>query len=113
MRVQVSESNLDQMNRSEAQRRYQNLIQYRIRPMLTDRGKSDADRVMIMKRICREANLIRSASGAVAGPGTREEIVDLLVPLLDKDRDTSDELRDWIGRAFRSFGAYYEGTDFE
>jgi hypothetical protein len=113
MKLSVSESTRDQMNRSEAQRRFQNLIQYRVRPMLTDRSKSDDDRVTVLKRICREANQIRAASGVVAGPGAREEIVDLLVPWLKPEAGHTEELRDWIGRTFRTFGASYEGADFD
>src|SRR6185369_9768707 len=98
MKLSVSESGRDQMNRSEAQRRFQNLIQYRVRPMLADRGKTDEDRVSILKRICREANQIRAASGVVAGPGAREEIIDLLSPWLKAEAGHTEELKDWIAR---------------
>src|SRR5262245_49168214 len=105
MRIGYSEEN-SQMSRSEAQRRYQNLIHYRIRPMLVDRSKSDADRVLIIKRICREANNIRAEALAPAGPGTREELVDILSPLLRKpDSEVSEEFKGWIKRCFRIFGA--------
>ena len=113
MKLTVSETGRDQMNRSEAQRRFQNLIQYRVRPMLADRGKSEEDRVLILKRICREANQIRANSGVVAGPGAREEIIDLLSPWLKPELGHSEELKDWIGRTFRTFGASYEGVDFD
>jgi len=113
MKLSVTETGRDQMNRSEAQRRFQNLIQYRIRPMLADRSKSDDDRVIILKRICREANQIRSSSGAVASPGAREEIVDLLSPWLKPESGRTEELKDWVGRTFRTFGASYEGADFD
>lgn len=112
MRVGAGEYNRDQMNRSEAQRRYGNLIQYRVRPLLSDRSKSDADRVVMMKRLVREANNIRNESGAVAGLGSREELMDLLMPWLKPDAPTSEELRDWVVRVFRAFGASYETEDF-
>jgi hypothetical protein len=113
MRIGAGEYNRDQMNRSEAQRRFANLIHYRVRPLLADRSKSDADRVIMMKRLVREANSIRVESGAVAGLGTREEIIELLLPWLKPDAPTSEELRNWIVRVFRAFGASYETEDFE
>ena len=113
MRVGAGEYNRDQMNRSEAQRRFTNIIHYRVRPLLADRSKSDADRTIMMKRIVREANNIRTESGAVAGPGSREEIMDLLLPWLKPDAPTSEELRSWVVRVFRAFGANYETDDFE
>ena len=112
MRVGAGEYNRDQMNRSEAQRRYANLIHYRVRPLISDRSKSDADRVTMMKRLVRESNNIRMDSGAVAGLGAREELMDLLMPWLKPDAPTSEELRDWIVRVFRAFGASYETDDF-
>src|SRR5438046_7336970 len=75
MRIGYSEEN-SQMSRSEAQRRYQNLINYRVRPMLMDRSKTETDRILIIKRICREANNIRAEALAPAGPGTRQELVE-------------------------------------
>jgi len=113
MKLSVSETGRDQMNRSEAQRRFQNLIQYRVRPMLANRGLADDDRVTILKRICREANQIRAASGVVAGPGAREEIIDLLSPWLKPEAGRAEELKDWVSRTFRTFGASYEGVDFD
>jgi hypothetical protein len=113
MRARLSDTNQDQIERSDAQRRYQNLIHYRIRPMLNERGKTDEDRVALLKRLCREANLIRANSGAVAGLGTREELVDLLTPLLQKESGVPEEVQEWIVRVMRSFGASYEGVDFE
>jgi len=112
MRVGAGQYNRDQISRSEAQRRYGNLIQYRIRPLLADRSKSDSDRVIAMKRMVREANAIRAESGAAAGMGSREEIIDLLTPWLKPEAPTSEELRDWIVRVFRAFGASYETEDF-
>lgn len=94
-----------EMSRSEAQRRYQNILHYQIRPMLGDRSKSDDDKVMILKRVVREAHRIKYQSGAVAGSGAREEITDLLTPYLKPSAGTTEELEDWIKRAIRSFGA--------
>src|SRR5437763_15624961 len=111
MRIGAGEYNRDQMNRSEAQRRYGNLIQYRVRPLLADRSKSDADRVIMMKRLVREANNIRIESGAVAGMGSREEIMELLTPWLKPEAPTSEDLRNWIVRVFRDFGASLETAD--
>src|SRR5262249_23424033 len=113
MRIHAVETNSDQMNRSEAQRRYQNIITYQVRPMLGDRGKSEEDRVMLMKRVCSEANLIRADSGAAAGAGARAEIGARLPQLLKPTMGTGDELRGWITRVFRSFGAAYEAPDME
>jgi two-component sensor histidine kinase len=94
-----------EMSRSEAQRRYQNIIHYQIRPMLGDRSKSDDDKVIILKRVVREAHRIKYQAGAVAGSGAREEIFDLLTPLLKATAGTSEELQDWVKRAIRSYGA--------
>src|SRR5262249_54548036 len=93
------------MTRSEAQRAYQNLIQYRVRPLLIDRSKDDEDKTQVMKRLVREANRIRYESGAAAGQGTREELVDLLGPLANPGSGHSEELVDWVKRAIRAFGA--------
>lgn len=112
MRWGVSEGGQIQVNRSEAQRRYQNLIQYRVRPMLNSRTRNENEKILLMKRLVREANNIRAESLCPAGPGTREELVDLLSPMLGLGA-ASEELQDWIKRCFRAFGAYWEGADFE
>jgi len=96
------------MTRSEAQRRYQNLITYRIRPMLGDRSKDDEDKTIEMKRLVRECHAIRYESGAVPGSGTREEIVDLLSPFIRRDSPHSEELMDWTKRVIRAFGATFD-----
>lgn len=100
-----------EMSRSEAQRRYQNILNYQIRPMLGDRSKSEDDKVMYLKRVVREAHRIKYQSGAVAGSGAREEISDLLLPLLKPSLGTGEELQDWIKRAVRSFGASVGESD--
>lgn len=100
-----------EMSRSEAQRRYQNILHYQIRPMLNDRSKSDTDKVNILKRVVREAHRIKYQSGVVAGAGPREEICDLLLPLLKPNSSASEELRDWVKRAVRSYGATVETED--
>jgi hypothetical protein len=96
------------MSRSEAQRRYQNLITYRIRPMLMDRSKDDEDRTIEMKRLVRECHAVRYESGAVPGSGTREEIVDLLSPFIKAESTHSEELMDWVKRVIRAFGATFD-----
>jgi hypothetical protein len=98
------------MSRSEAQRRYQNLITYRVRPLLIDRSKDDEDKTIVMKRLVRECHAVRYESGAVPGSGTREELVDLLSPII-KDGTHSEELTDWVKRVIRAFGATYENFD--
>ena len=45
MRIGAGEYNRDQMNRSEAQRRFANIVHYRVRPLLSDRSKTDADQI--------------------------------------------------------------------
>jgi hypothetical protein len=100
-----------EMSRSEAQRRYMNMIHYQVRPMLGDRSKSDADKVTILKRIVRDAHRIKYQSGAVAGSGAREELIELLSPMLKPNANVSEELRDWVGRAIRSYGASIESAD--
>jgi hypothetical protein len=100
-----------EMSRSEAQRRYQNILHYQVRPMLGDRSKSDDDKVIILKRVVREAHRIKYQSGAVAGSGAREEIFDLLSPLLKPTAGASEELQDWIKRAIRSYGAAVDSND--
>lgn len=109
MRASYRESNPDAMNRSEASRRYQNLITYQLRPMMTNRGASEEERINVLKRLIRQATLIRANSGAVAGGGTREEVVDLLSPWMKPESGFSDELKGWVVRLFRAFGASYEG----
>jgi hypothetical protein len=100
-----------EMSRSEAQRRYMNMIHYQIRPMLIDRTKTDEQRVTILKRIVRDAHRIKYQSGAVAGSGAREELFELLGPWLKPNAGVSEELRDWAGRALRSYGATVESED--
>ena len=95
----------EMMGRSEAQRRYNNLIQYQIRPMLANRGMSDEARVIILKRVVQIAHRVKYESGATAGSGAREEMMDLLTPLLKPESPAGEEYRDWIKRAIRSFGA--------
>jgi hypothetical protein len=96
------------MSRSDANRRYNNLVQYQLRPMLLDRRMSDAERIGVLKRIIREANRFRYESGVVAGSGTREEIADLLVPWLKPEHWSSIEVKDWLVRMVRAFGASVE-----
>jgi hypothetical protein len=93
------------MGRSEAQRRYNNLIQYQLRPMVADRKMSDENRINALKRIVREASRFKYESGMVAGAGAREEIVELTADLMKPENPVSDEVRDWIKRAIHAFGA--------
>jgi len=102
---------MSEMSRSEAQRRYMNILHYQIRPMLIYRSKSDDDKVIILKRVVREAHRIKYQSGAVAGSGAREELVLLLEPYLKPNAHTTEELQDWVKRAIRSYGATTESDD--
>lgn len=101
----------EKMSRSEAQRRYQNLIEYQLRPMLGNRGMTDDARVGVLKRIVREASRFKYESGAVAGSGAREEVSDLLKGYLHPDHWAGEELRDWAKRAIRAFGASLGESD--
>lgn len=101
----------EKMSRSEAARRYQNLVQYQLRPMLGNRSMSDDQRVGVLKRIVREASRFKYESGAVAGGGTREEVVDLLKGYLHPEHPAGEELRDWIKRTIRAFGATIETSE--
>jgi hypothetical protein len=102
---------MSEMSRSEAQRTYMNILHYQIRPMLIDRSKSDDDKVIILKRVVREAHRIKYQSGAVAGSGAREELFLLLEPFLKPNSRASEELQDWVKRAIRSFGGTTESDD--
>ena len=101
----------EKMTRSEAARRYQNLIQYQLRPMLANRSMTDDARIGVLKRIIREAGRFKYESGAVANSGSREELVDLLADYMRPDHWAGEELRDWVKRAIRSFGATIESAD--
>jgi hypothetical protein len=95
----------EQMNRSDAQRRYNNLVQYQLRPMLLDRRLSNEERVSILKRIVNTAGRFRYESGVVAGGGTREEVLELCLEWLKPEHAGNDEVKDWIKRTIRAFGA--------
>jgi hypothetical protein len=95
----------EKMSRSDAQRRYANLVTYQLRPMVYDKKKSDDERVQILKRICQQAYRFRYEAGVVAQGGTREEVMDLLMDYFKPDRETSEELKDWLKRCIRAFGA--------
>jgi hypothetical protein len=101
----------EKMSRSEAQRRYQNLIEYQLRPMLNNRSMTDDARVGVLKRLVREAGRFKYEAGVVAGAGSREEILDLLKPYLRPDHWAGEELRDWVKRAIRSFGASLDSDE--
>jgi hypothetical protein len=98
----------EKMSRSDAQRRYANLVTYQLRPMVYDKKKSDDERVQILKRICQNAYRYRYEAGVVAQGGTREEVMDLLQDYFKPDREVSDELKDWLKRCVRAFGASLE-----
>jgi len=98
----------EKMGRSEAARRYQNLIQYQLRPMLNDRKMTDDARILVLKRMIREAARFKYEAGVVAGAGAREEVVDLLADYLKPDHWAGEELRDWVKRTVRAFGASVE-----
>lgn len=101
----------EKMSRSDAHRRYHNLIQYQLRPMLMDRRMAEAARIGVLKRIIQYASRFRYESGVVAGSGAREEVVDLMVHMLHPEYPISDELKDWIKRTIRAFGAALESED--
>ena len=94
----------EKMTRSDAQRRYYNLVQYQLRPMLNDRRLSDNERVQVLKRIVSSAHRFRYESGVVAGGGTREEVEDLVAHFFKPDSGAGEELLDWLKRMIRAFG---------
>lgn len=99
------------MSRSDAQRRYHNLVQYQLRPMLNDRRLSDDERVQVLKRIVASAHRFRFESGAVPGGGTREEVADLISHWLKPESTAGVELKDWVKRTIRGFGGTLENAD--
>jgi hypothetical protein len=99
------------MSRSDAQRRYGNLVQYQIRPMLSNRKMPDDARVNVLKRVVREAHRFRYESGVVAGSGIREEVMDLLEVYLRPEHPAGEELRDWVKRTLRALGASVPGSE--
>ena len=101
----------EKMGRSDAQRRYMNLVTYQLRPMTSDRKKSDEERIQILKRIISQAHRFRYEAGVVAQGGTREEVVELLRPLFQPERGHGEELLDWMKRTMRAFGASPESTE--
>ena len=101
----------EKMNRSEAQRRYNNLIQYQIRPMLNNRGMTEVARVNVLKRVVQTAHRIKYESSVTAGAGAREELVDLISHYLHPDHPAGEELRDWVKRSIRSFGASIDSEE--
>jgi hypothetical protein len=101
----------EKLSRSEAQRRYNNLVIYQLRPMLGNRSMTSEAKVNVMKRMVREAGRIKYESGVVSGSGVREEVVELFEPLLKPESGVSEEMRDWIKRTIRAFGASIETAD--
>jgi hypothetical protein len=99
------------MSRSDAQRRYNNLILYQLRPMLAQRHLSDEARIQVLKRIVREAGRFKYESGVVAGAGCREEVVDIFKPYFKPEAQVEQELLDWIKRTIRAFGANVESDE--
>ena len=92
-------------------RRYHNLVEYQLRPMLNQRNMPETTRIQVLKRIVQQAGRFKYESGVVAGSGTREELFDLLTPYLRPEAPTGEEYRDWIKRAIRSFGASIESEE--
>lgn len=101
----------EKMSRSEAARRYQALIQYQLRPMLANRRMTDEERIIVFKRMVRDAARFKYESGVVANPGSREELIDLLHDYFKEESGWGEELRDWAKRALRAFGASVEPVD--
>jgi len=99
------------MSRSDAQRRYSNLVTYQLRPMLADRKLEEEGQISALKRIVQSAHRFRYEAGVVAGMGTREEVVDLTKHFLRADHPSSPEVKDWIKRTCRAFGASVEGDE--
>jgi hypothetical protein len=95
----------EKMSRSDAHRRYVNLIVYQLRPMIADRRLNDDMRMQVLKRIVREASRFKYESGMVAGSGAREEVVEVLTPYLKPEHPSGPELKEWCVRAIRAFGA--------
>lgn len=95
----------EKMTRSDAQRRYQNLVTYQLRPMLANKHLDDQSRIGVLKRMVREAARFRYESGVVAGSGIREEVVDLVRDWFKPEVEAGEELKDWFKRAVRAFGA--------
>ncbi len=101
----------EKMSRSDAQRKYASLIQYQVRPMVGNRSLSDDARIQVIKRVIREAHRTRYESGAVPQTGSREEITDLLRDYLKPEHWASEELKSWIVRVLRAYGALIETSD--
>jgi hypothetical protein len=101
----------EKMSRSDAQRRYFNLVQYQIRPMLMDRRMSDTDRINVMKRVTRDAHRFKYESGVTAQTGTREEMVDLMSDMLKPEAPYGEECQDWVKRTLHAFGVSIEAGD--
>ena len=99
------------MSRSDAQRRYHNLVQYQLRPMVIDRRLSDEQRVQVMKRIVSTAHRFRFESGTVPGGGIREEVSDLIADWLKPSSEKGPELQDWTKRTIRAFGGTLENAE--
>jgi len=101
----------ESISRSEAQRRYNNLLTYQLRPMLGNRSMTDEARVNVLKRLVREASRVKYESSVVPGSGIREEIVELVAPYFKPEHPAGEELRDWMMRAVRAFGANIEKAE--
>ncbi len=101
----------EKMSRSDAQRRYNNLVQYQLRPMINDKKLSDMERTNALKRMVREASRFKYESGVVAGSGAREEVVELLMPYFKPESPVSTEVKDWSIRCIRAFGASFGNED--
>jgi len=101
----------EKMSRADAQRRYSNLVLYQFRPMITNKKMSEENRITALKRIIREASRFRYESGVVAQGGIREEVIDLSAPYFKPDSGISEELKGWLVRCMRAFGANLENED--
>lgn len=100
------------MSRSDAQRRYGNLVQYQLRPMLMNlRRLSAVEQVSQLKRIVNSAHRFRYESGVVAQAGTREEVIDLVSDLFKPEAETPEEVLDWIKRMVRAFGGTLDSDE--
>jgi len=94
------------MSRSDAQRRYSNLVQYQLRPMVNNyRRLSAEEKITALKRVVNSCYRFRYESGVVPGAGTREEVLELLTDYFKPEAESSPEVLDWMKRTVHAFGA--------
>lgn len=102
--MRISDSGGEMMTRSEAARRYTNLIHYQLRPFLANTRLSEEEKVTQLKRLVRMVTRVRVESGSVAGGGPREEVLELIGPWLRPEAPHNEEVKDWVMRLMRAYG---------